>query len=392
MDVQMAVDLTDSSWLSSQLGRTVAAVRCEDMSNAGGFSGAMLRLHVTFCEGDSPAKYVVKRTKPGQEAKSKMMGFSREAQFYKELATEIPFVPLPKVFFAHVDNEAGTQIVIMEDLSDCVQAGHLFGPGSPLNWGQDLLQLTKGCKLSLQTATLMAFDVAAGLHATYWHCDSLKSRKWLRAADWYSGQGRAAWEQSQAWCADSWSDIKAKMDRGESDGVEWDPLLVSCLEASIARTDWAGFQAELQSLPFTLVHGDFHPGNMMIRLDDCGSADGTAILLLDFEQVGLGSGPQDLGQFMISHTPPEARQSFEKEAVRGYYAKLCQMNPAVEASLSWDACWQEYVAGGVGKWCWFLPVLSTMCPPAMMQYFHDQLLAFIVTHGVTPQSIGMPRA
>ena len=50
------------------------------------------------------------------------------------------------------------------------------------------------------------------------------------------------------------------------------------------------------------------------------------------------------------------------------------------------------IPGGAGKWAWFLPILATICDAKMTQYFHDQLLAFLVTHGITPDSMPMVRA
>ena len=98
------------------------------------------------------------------------------------------------------------------------------------------------------------------------------------------------------------------------------------------------------------------------------------------------------------------------QAVVDYYAALCEASPAADREVSWEACWKEYVDGGLGRWrpapgrvavliilpltaptndrcalkavatsplhrwMWMLPVLATMCPPKMTQYFHDQVL------------------
>ena len=43
------------------------------------------------------------------------------------------------------------------------------------------------------------------------------------------------------------------------------------------------------------------------------------LILLDWEMVGVGSGPQDIGQYMISHTAPEERRANEKMLVEHYY-------------------------------------------------------------------------
>jgi hypothetical protein len=49
------------------------------------------------------------------------------------------------------------------------------------------------------------------------------------------------------------------------------------------------------------------------------------------------------------------------------------------------------VAGGLGRWLYFLPFDGWGAPPAVSQFFCDQVLAFIVAHGVTPETVPMPR-
>lgn len=81
----------------------------------------------------------------------------------------------------------------------------------------------------------------------------------------------------------------------------------------------------------------------------------------------------------------------ERTAVKAYHEDLCRLSPAALASYSLEQCWGEYVAGGLGRWIWFLPILDSMCPPKMTQYFNDQVQAFIVDHQVTADNSPMPR-
>ena len=39
------------------------------------------------------------------------------------------------------------------------------------------------------------------------------------------------------------------------------------------------------------------------------------LLLLDWENVGIGSGPQEIGQYLISHMDPSLRAQVEREIV-----------------------------------------------------------------------------
>ena len=83
--------------------------------------------------------------------------------------------------------------------------------------------------------------------------------------------------------------------------------------------------------------------------------------------------------------------------MRGYHTELVAVlrgrglqNEA--DAYTFDACFAEYVAGGVGRWVWFVPVLQAMgLPPPMNQFFHDQLAAFLHDHITDPSASPMPR-
>ena len=67
-----------------------------------------------------------------------------------------------------------------------------------------------------------------------------------------------------------------------------------------------------------MVHGDYHPANQLIDP----TSEEVKITSLDWDMVGLGSGPQEVGQYVISHMEPHIRRSCEKELLDAYYAQL----------------------------------------------------------------------
>lgn len=110
--------------------------------------------------------------------------------------------------------------------------------------------------------------------------------------------------------------------------------------------------------------------------------------------VGVGSPAQELGQYTISHMSPEARRACERELVAAYHAELTAGLKArgkhqEAAAFTLEACWGEYVAGGVGRWAWFIPLFWQMTPVA--QFFCDQLVAFLKDHMTEPADMPMPR-
>jgi aminoglycoside phosphotransferase (APT) family kinase protein len=94
---------------------------------------------------------------------------------------------------------------------------------------------------------------------------------------------------AQGVAATCWEKVKEKITT-EGYKVNWNADLVGIIEASLARVSWPDYLTHSKKIPWTLVHGDFHPANMMLRKDS------HELVLLDWEMVGLGSGPQDLGQ------------------------------------------------------------------------------------------------
>jgi len=377
------------------------------MNDAGGLAGDMTRLRLLFAEerGTECARekgeektMVVKRTR--SQTQSVQLGMAREAFFYNSDLRKALQCGIPKIFYAHGDMKTGLKDLIMEDLTHAAQCGHFFGPGSPLNWGKDLDTLKKGFDLSAYDTAQLAFSHAAKLHSEYWAKESFmtsETLEWLRGGRWVVGEGRETWEGTHNHCKDLW--LKARAD-GKLESIE--PSVVAIIDASQAKCTWDNFQEDLKSRPFTLVHGDFHPANMMVApaaptaTAASSAADGEKaswqLYLLDWENVGVGSGPQELGQYMISHAAHEFRRDSEVGLVNAYYDELCQLNPKVVETMSREQCHAEYVNGAVAKWMWLLPLLVAMCPPPMTAFFTRQVADFIETHDVTPSNVPMPRS
>jgi len=379
----------DLSWFQQHFTEAILNVSpLEDMSAAGGLSASMHRVTLTFQNPQvSPRRFVVKRTKPTDASAStaRNLGTAREAFFFRELAQQLPQGTTPTVIFASGDLASGSRTIVMEEISgeEAVQLGHFFGPGSPLNWGKDLAVSTRGWDLSESRAVDLAFEAAARLHAEFWRGGALRGVAWLRGAEWLEGRGRESWLAAQGAFSGALDEVRSG---AVGEGVKWDPRVLECLEAARKKTDWDVYQREVEERPWTLVHGDFHPANIMLM-----DKDEPRVVMLDFEMVGLGSGAQDLGQFMISHVRPQVRIEIERKAVESYHAKLCALNEDIKNSYSTAQCWADYVQGGIGRWLWFLPILARMCSSPMTQYFHDQVLAFLIDHKLDVTSIPMPR-
>ncbi|CAE8600265.1 unnamed protein product [Polarella glacialis] len=360
-------------------------------------AGEFNRVDIT-CEGGEELSLVMKSVSKEKLSTSIQLGLPREATFYNELAPRLGKV-VPRAWYAHGDLLTGEKVILMENIASMVPAGVFFGPGNPNNWGLDLPQLSSeaGSPPAEQVAK-QAFLCYAQLHAEFWQSEQLLQLSWLRGADWYQGRGQDSWQAAQQMAADSWSEIRAENSKAPADqapeALQWDPHLVACLEVSFGKVSWQQFQSDIRAIHWTLVQGDCHPGNALWPGQE--SSSGEEMKLIDFEMVGIGSGAQELGQFLISHMTPALRRSCERSLVASYHQELTSRLRArgleAEASAySLEMCWSDYVAGGAGRWLWFVPYLAKVCPAKVAQYFNDQTAAFLTDHFPNPAQVGQPR-
>lgn len=382
-------------FVKEYLGLDAKEVLLNPLSGAGGLAAVMQKLSVQL-EDESTQTFILKRTPQASLAQAKNLGQPREAFFYTKFSAEMIY-NLPQVVYAHGNMNTGAKALLMNDLSNSIQSGYYYGPYSPHNWGKDLSSITgiadeAGRIELMETISLIAFRTAAKMHGKYWKDASLSQFKWLRGWDRIESKGEADWKVAQKTCVDYWTATKVKIAAGES-MVRWNSHLVECMDASFAKISWENYCAEFEEggRVFTLVHGDFHPANLMWTPSKEPDAENPGHLtILDWEVVGIGSGPQDIAQYFISHMVAAERRVCEDRLLKAYYDELI-LAGVDPSEYAWERCKSDYVAGGVCRWVWLLALLSGICPDSLTQYFQDQVSDFILDHGVTPETIGMPR-
>jgi hypothetical protein len=357
-----------------------------------------------------PDTLVIKQN-TGGDPLSLSLGLAREALFYKHLAPKVKDVAIPKIYYSHGDWTTGEKVVVMEDLSSSkgsgsnnnnnnnnnnsfIDSGILFGPGNPNNWNRDLKDcIAKAYHTnndedgaqqppSAEQVAHATFQAIAKVHATFWKdATLLEDHEWLRGANWVQGKDEASWEASQGY-------IQGIYQAGIDDSVQWDPLVKATIDHAMAGISWGNQLKRLntnENTHWTLVHGDFWPGNILVSTKDCND-----LRMLDWEMTGLGSGPQDLGQYVLSNMDVQERRDCEERLVKDYYDEL--VRNGVE-NLTWEECWNEYRIGGVERWLWFLVYFCGQQGPLLKwaQFFHDQIAAFLKDHDLKPSDFVQPR-
>lgn len=433
----------DLSSISKQSKQDLIITSCKylDFNDAGGLNSYMRKLQLTFLNDES-CIVIVKYNAPSVRGKD--LGTPRESHFYQLFIEKMQFfdIKTPEVYYTYGDMLTGEKLLILKYLKDSTQSGYFFGSNSPLNWNKDLDAITQSITNeiikynSLYTYDYLAkhiaykaMQAAAQMHAYYWrnHVLLTADYNWLRGIEWYScfksdsttSDESTTWINAQKTCVNVWKSLSTKILEGNTGDVKWNPFLVKCIQASVDNISWTTYQQELKDnrRSWTLVHGDFHPANMMFELlqvnqdhaltsDDEDSSSSylkafdSNLVILDWELVGIGNGPQDIAQYVISHFSPDFRRSIEVKLIEFYYQQLSaeikryhgeEGLESFNQTYSLQKCREEYVSGGVERWIWLLIVLASMCPDKMVQYFHDQVYEFIIDHNVKPEDIGMPR-
>lgn len=395
------------AWVRSSLSfdndtdRANAKIELTSLSGAGGMSSAhMLKVIITTIIAGEEKKqsYVYKSHNDNTLQMSKEMGLAREPLFYNNFSSVLreQKVLSPVAVAAEGNMETGSFRILMEDLSGCaVQSGYFFGPGSPHNWGKDLAALTSvaGSTTTLREVAMDCYVQMARMHRFYWKKESLFQHDWLRGRDYFLNTGKSVWEGEHARTNKAWETCKSQIADGTTK-ITWNNHLIACIDASIAKLDWDLFLKERREGPWTLVHGDMHPANIMWNYEEISTVSGEkgTSTFVDWQVVGIGSGPQDMAQYIISHTSPADRRLIERELVLAYHQELTNGSSLPEdlKNYTFEQCWADYVKGGTQRWVWLFCLITSICPVVVSQFFHDQLAAFLEDHNVTPENIGMP--
>ena len=343
---------------------------------------------------------------------------------------------VPRVFYEYFSSFTGDMVLLMEDLQPSA-VGVNMHLGNQI-WGKPAL-----AEHIDQTELLEAvFSVSADLHALFWRDATLLRNSWMKTSAWYRGEDRCGWEMAMNTARRFWrqvySGIVGNAERGDNANagtVRWEPRLVNIINQSLERTSWKALQAHLHDphIPYTLTHGDFHAANMFLRnicpvvsetsetpnsndaptpinttRDGTNTAEGdhphllstsagthavfdsltlpsiwlrSRLVWVDWSEVGPWEPCADLGQMMISDVNPSLRRACERQCVRLYWERLVEVGGVSLSDFPWERCWSSYERASIERWLFLLIILAGFgLPPIAVQYFHDQVWAFVEDH------------
>jgi len=310
-------------------------------------------------------------------------GNHREATYYgSDLERLGRFSGGVRVLHAHSSATSGESVIIMEDLRSARPGalGLNYYCGNQV-WG--IPAEVKAAMAPQKPERLLQelFARAADMHAPFWGDAALMASPWLKGADWYRGENRAAWTLAVKVGRQAWE--KAKSFRG---AAVLSPALVGIVDRSFAASSWERLQTRLQDsrIPFTLTHGDFHAANALWQPPTARDRPTGELFLVDWSEVGIWEPLTDLGQTMISDVSVEVRRKHERALLRAYWERLTggPATRATAAALPFERCWELYARHSPERWIFMFALLASMpnLPDSATTYFHDQLLAFITDH------------
>ena len=243
------------------------------------------------------AKFVSVHKKPHADELSDFA--DREVVFYKHLGSN-PGISIPQCLYAEIDEQSGDYLVLMEDMSKC-RVGDLSGKLEDVE---------------------IAIKHLAKFHANWWNCDQLKKMPWGTLFSSAPEKNEGLFKTF----IDSLLHVKEIYGNKIPDTFWLVANLLQTVEVSIFTGD-----------SLTLVHGDYHPGNIFFQSNNEGR-----FAVFDWEAVHNGCAGEDLARIITLGLTQEQRELYQDSLVNLYHKTLLE-NVAIDYSL--EECWDSIQRG-----------------------------------------------
>ncbi|MGD8764260.1 MAG: DUF1679 domain-containing protein [Desulfobacteraceae bacterium] len=243
------------------------------------------------------AKFVSIHKKPHAD---ELRDFSdREVVFYQHLGSN-PGISIPQFLYAEIDEQSGDYLVLMEDMSKC-RVGDLSGKLEDVE---------------------VAIKHLARFHAKWWNCDQLNKMPWGILFSSESEKNEGLFKTF----IDSLLHVKEIYGNKIPETFWLVANLLQNVEVSIFTGD-----------SLTLVHGDYHPGNIFFQSNNEGR-----FAVFDWEAVHNGCAGEDLARIITLGLTQEQRELYQDSLVKLYHNTLLEH---VEIDYSLDQCWDNIRRG-----------------------------------------------
>lgn len=316
-ELSPAATLLTTTQLTSMLQQsgllTTGAVTSITISERfSGYADAILRLHLTYspaADVRAPQTVICKQFGPQWYTSSGQL----ELRFYRDLAPQMPQIPVPTFYGGSDDPQTQTCLLCIEDL-----AQHYMPIQLPV------------ADIWLESLT----DVLISLHAHWWEHPQLLTPAFLapeqavtRMPQALDGQGLRINEAHARQALDRF--LQRHVNELSTD----EQTLLHLLAARWGER----FQARVAAgRAVTLLHGDFHLlGNLFLAK---AAIVAPSLKVLDWTQAKRGLGPHDLMYMLLAVDAPD-RVSRDTRLLRRYHQGL---QAAGYQEYPWSQCLWDY--------------------------------------------------
>lgn len=275
----------------------------------GGLMARMVRARLSYAgpASASPDSLLVKF--PTDDAGSlgvahAMSMYELETRFYQDIAPLLPDMGLPRCYLAALSDDAQKFTLVLEDLSDELQAGDVLRPSTVEECSGALKELAK-------------------FQAPLWDSSPISSLGWIADPE----RTIRVFDALPAGLAP----FLARF------GDQLEATHVRLFERVIPR---AGEWIRSWKPPTVVQHGDFRSDNIMFSRD----AGSRRIAVIDFQTVRLGPPGVDPAYYLGSALTTEDRRSTEHDLIAEYHEELLSGDVS---GFGFDACWDSYREGAM---------------------------------------------
>ena len=292
------IDEITPEWLTETLRESgaIANAKVESIELAnleGGIVGEVNRVKLTYDrhEVGAPGTVVAKLANADdrlRKGRDRVGLYEREVRVYRELASVGSGIRLPALYFADYDGATSYATILMEDL------GQLRA-----------VKPTEGCSTEDVGAAL---KYLARLHSIWWEDQRPTGYSWMSGFDDdVSGE-----EDQEAF-------IQVLELFLERVGDQLPPGVQEIARKLAPRL--ADVRSRLACGPVTMIHGDFHLGNLFF--DDAESG-ADSIVPIDWQTARPSRPAADVGVLLLTSLLPAKRREYENRLLAGYFRDLTE--------------------------------------------------------------------
>jgi aminoglycoside/choline kinase family phosphotransferase len=259
-----------------------------------------------------------------------------EVRFYRDVARTVD-IRIPACHFGDIDLATGEFVLVLEDLTPCVQGDQLAG-----------------CTVD---QALLAMEELARLHAPRWNDRALADVEWLN---------RNATDESLAFSEAFLPQLLPGFLSRYADRL-------APSEVRIAERLLGGIGRFLRDRPGprAVQHGDYRLDNMLFGT----TAGGYPLAVVDWQTVVWGPPVFDASYFLGAGLDPDARRAHERPLLRAYHDALRARGVG---GYSWDDCWRDYRRYAFGG---FLMAIGASTMVVQTARGDEMFLTMIRRHG-----------